>query len=489
MELGAITETVNVQAAAPLVNAVSAEQNQTFESVKVTDLPLARRNVSNILGIGTGVSRSTTQHGTLRLNGLGQGGTGISLDGTEASGNPEGRSAGMFQNFNQVDLVSIDAVQEVQVIKGVAQAEYGRAVGGQINVITRSGTNEFHGSLFENFQAENLNARNQTLPNKPGATFNQFGASAGGRVIRDRIFFFSAYEGYRDASFRVVSGDMPTPRTRAEVLAAVPSYDLALRILPLPNQPYAADAVTGFYQSAATFRGRDNTAMAKGDFRIGNSGNLAMTYGRMRPFQVTPRVYPNGADDQTHKGMQERATVNFIAGGAAWTSETRFGLTVNDMTRVDTFFDKGIDTTTPEQTSWGRRIGAIKTNLGWSTPDTETRPLEGVTWSALAQVRAAFRTALAQVRRRVRARGRLPHQPPKSGLHVLQQSRPAQQPAFGPDSHVRQPALPRHAMDSERLCAGRLAQEPLPGYQRRRALRLLHPHGREAHHASRRRTL
>ncbi|MDP3000124.1 MAG: TonB-dependent receptor, partial [Bryobacterales bacterium] len=256
MELGAITETVNVQAAAPLVNAVSAEQNQTFESVKVTELPLARRNVSNILGIGTGVSRSTTQHGTLRLNGLGQGGTGISLDGTEASGNPEGRSAGMFQNFNQIDLVSIDAVQEVQVIKGVAQAEYGRAVGGQINVITRSGTNEFHGSLFENFQAENLNARNQTLPTKPGATFNQFGASAGGRVVRDRIFFFAAYEGYRDASFRVVSGDMPTPRTRAEVLAAVPAYNLALRILPLPNQPYAAEAVTGFYKSAATFRGR-----------------------------------------------------------------------------------------------------------------------------------------------------------------------------------------------------------------------------------------
>jgi hypothetical protein len=91
LEVGAVTETVTVESSAPLINAVSAEQQQNFESVKVTELPLARRNVSNILTIGTGVSRSTTQHGTLRLNGLGQSGTAISLDGTEASGNPEGR--------------------------------------------------------------------------------------------------------------------------------------------------------------------------------------------------------------------------------------------------------------------------------------------------------------------------------------------------------------------------------------------------------------
>src|SRR5881628_591243 len=106
MEPGPGTEDGNVQASAPLLDTVSAEQRQTFETVKITELPLARRNVSNIVTLGTGVSRSTTQHGTLRLNGMGQSGTAISLDGTEASGNPEGRSAGMFQNFNQIDLVS-----------------------------------------------------------------------------------------------------------------------------------------------------------------------------------------------------------------------------------------------------------------------------------------------------------------------------------------------------------------------------------------------
>jgi len=381
LQVGAVSETLTVEGAAPQINTMSAEQQQTFESVKVTELPLARRNLSNILAIGTGVSRSTSQHGTLRMNGLGQSGTAISLDGTEASGNPEGRSAGMFQNFNQIDLVSIDAVQEVQIIKGVTPAEYGRALGGQINVITRSGTNQFHGSLFENFQAENLNARNQNLPNKPGATFNQFGSSAGGPVRRDRIFFFGAYEGYRDATFRRVDGDVPTESMRRELIAAVPSYDLALRILPLPNTPHAANATAGYYQSAGTFRGRDNHVMGKGDLRLFGNGSLALTYARMRPSQLTPRLFPNGANDQTHSGLQERGTLNFITGGAAWASESRFGITVNDMNRIDRFFDEGRDPNRPEETAWGRRIGRIQTTLGWSTPGSEARPLTGNTWS------------------------------------------------------------------------------------------------------------
>ncbi|MGH9632331.1 MAG: carboxypeptidase regulatory-like domain-containing protein, partial [Bryobacteraceae bacterium] len=117
LEVGAVTETVDVEAAAPQVNTVSPEQQQTFETLKVTELPLARRNFSNILSIGTGVSltpRGSSGHGTFRMNGLGQSGTGISLDGTDASANPENRSTGMFQNFNYIDMVSIDAIAEVQ---------------------------------------------------------------------------------------------------------------------------------------------------------------------------------------------------------------------------------------------------------------------------------------------------------------------------------------------------------------------------------------
>ena len=77
----------------------------------------------------------------------------------------------MFGDFNYINGISIEAVGEVQVTKGVIPAEYTRSLGGNLNIISRSGTNELHGSLFENFRAENLNARNQFLTTKPGVTF------------------------------------------------------------------------------------------------------------------------------------------------------------------------------------------------------------------------------------------------------------------------------------------------------------------------------
>lgn len=69
-------------------------------------------------------------------------------------------------------------------------------MGGQVNLLTRSGTNKWHGSLFKNFQSDSLNARPQRLRSKPGLTFNQFGGSIGGPIKRDKIFIFGVYEGY-----------------------------------------------------------------------------------------------------------------------------------------------------------------------------------------------------------------------------------------------------------------------------------------------------
>ena len=122
--------------------------------------------------------------------------------------------------------MSIEAIQEVDTVKGVPSAEYGNIVGGQVNLISRSGTNRWHGSLFENFQAEELNARNQRLANKPGSTFNQFGGSAGGAILKNRLFVFGVYEGYRDRAFSIVQDNLPTPRLRNDMLAGVPSYKI-----------------------------------------------------------------------------------------------------------------------------------------------------------------------------------------------------------------------------------------------------------------------
>ena len=121
-----------------------------------------------------------------------------------------------------------------------------------VNLISRSGTNSFHGSLFEVFRAEDLNAKERRLTTRTPFTYNQYGGSLGGPIKRDRIFFFAAYEGYQESSFAIVQGDVPTPKFRAEALAAQPAYKIFLDTLYLPNQPHAADADSARYVGAAS---------------------------------------------------------------------------------------------------------------------------------------------------------------------------------------------------------------------------------------------
>lgn len=116
LDLGAVSETVSVEGAAPLVNAVNAEQRESVTSFQVEQLPLARRNYTNLLSFGTGVTVSNAnsapghgnRDGGVRLNGLGRSGTTFTLDGTDANANSEGRA--LFTNFNYIDIISIEAI-------------------------------------------------------------------------------------------------------------------------------------------------------------------------------------------------------------------------------------------------------------------------------------------------------------------------------------------------------------------------------------------
>jgi len=372
LEVGKLTETVKVTSEAPLVNTVAPEQTQSFSGLEVKELPLARRNFTNILRIGAGIT--TAGEGGVRLNGLGRSGTRVSVDGTEASGSPEGPATSMYQGFNYIDLLSIEAIQEVQTIKGVIQAEYGQSLGGNVNLITRSGTNEYHGSLFENYQGSVLNARNQFLTGPVGAkvstprlVFNQFGGAFGGPIRKDRLFIFGTYEGYREVASRVVQGNVPTARLRNALIAAVPDYKLALDTLPPPNQAHDPQGATGRFIGVGLSRATDNHGVVKGDLRLWQNSNLAVTYTRGRPFRLNPAL--SEVNPRIWHGYQERGTVSFVTGRASWTSETRFGYNLNDIDRIDAFFEVG-DPKKREVFFGGRRVPQIN-GLGFSTADTE----------------------------------------------------------------------------------------------------------------------
>lgn len=106
LEVGALSETVKVEGTAPLVNTVSTEQLQAFDSMTVKELPLARRNVGNILRIGTGITDSGEG---VRMDGTGKNGSTYSVDGTDASSNPEGRYSSTYGRSNYIDIMSIEA--------------------------------------------------------------------------------------------------------------------------------------------------------------------------------------------------------------------------------------------------------------------------------------------------------------------------------------------------------------------------------------------
>lgn len=373
LELGAVSETVSVEGTAPLVNTVSAEQSQSVSRLEAAELPLAKRNVANLLGLGTGVSPGA---GFVRLNGVGKTGTLYTVDGTNATADPESRTTSMRGNFEQINLLSLEAVEQVETTKGILPAEYGQALGGNVNLITKSGTNSWHGGAFENFQSDNLNARLQFLSTKPNAVFNQFGGSVGGPIKRDRVFFFADYEGYRQSVTQVVSGTVPTPNFRQQITAAVPAYAIPLQVTPLPNQSYAPAADTGLYISGAAQTASDNHVDFKGDIRLTNMSNLALTYSHGRPDLTTPRIFLNGANDQAYHGFTDRGTASYVFGRAAWTSETRFGYNLNDMDRTDAYLKQGIADILP----LGGRAPQLAYS-GFSTPGAELWLEEGRTWS------------------------------------------------------------------------------------------------------------
>ena len=183
------------------------------------------------------------------MNGVGRNGTVYSLDGTNASGNSGGNNPGVYQGANLVDVMSVEGIDEVSAVKGVIPAEYENAIGGQVNLVSKSGTNEWHGSVFENHQDSALNARFQRVSAKPHLTLNQFGGSLGGPIKKNKIFIFGDYEGYRDSESSFVEGNVPTPAIRTQLLNAVPAYQLALQAFPLPNQPTAPGATVGDFSA------------------------------------------------------------------------------------------------------------------------------------------------------------------------------------------------------------------------------------------------
>ncbi len=340
LEIGAVTEKVTVTAGTPLVNTVNAQQLVSHGTMEVREMPLARRDWTNLLNVGTGVEVRGSGGGTgISMNGLPPGGFSLTVDGTQASANSEESSLTSFGNFNLIKVVSLEAISEVTVHKGIVQAEYANTMSGNVGLITKSGTNTYHGSVFENYQNGELNARNQFLATKPESTLHQFGASFGGPLIKNRLFSFAVYEGYRQDSFAAINSDVPTAEYRALAIAAVPAYQQFFDTLPPPNQPYAAGARTGVFNGSGSSVANDDHLVLRGDYNVNNTNRFSSRYTRGRPDSLSPRVSP--VNPRTFAGFDDTFTASYFRIASGLSTETRFGFSSNDVTRLDGIYTLG----------------------------------------------------------------------------------------------------------------------------------------------------
>ncbi|MGH9657065.1 MAG: TonB-dependent receptor domain-containing protein, partial [Bryobacteraceae bacterium] len=226
LELGGIVEQVTVVGGAPLVNTVNPSLGQVIENRRIVDLPLNGREPFSLATLAPGVLPPPTT-GLVHLGGAVPSINGAANFTSEVTvdGMPNTTPRNSGRNNFLIYTPSVDAVAEFKVETNSLSAEFGRFNGGVISVVTKSGTNEFHGTLYE-FHRNSAMDSNSFFNNRAGIPLgalrrNQFGATAGGPLLipaayngRNRTFFFGDYEGFRESQLAISSSTVPTALQR-----------------------------------------------------------------------------------------------------------------------------------------------------------------------------------------------------------------------------------------------------------------------------------
>jgi hypothetical protein len=221
LKVASVSSSVTTTAEAAQLETDSSEHSQVVAEREIAELPLNGREYSQLVGLSTGVVPSPNQllgsylgrDGSFNINGLRSVYTNYLLDGVD--NNFYGTSNQGFSN--QVVQLPPDSVAEFRVVTNNTSAEYGRSGGATINVVTRYGTNQWHGRAWEFMRNTNLNAQGFFLPDvggKPALHRNQFGGNFGGPLKKDKLFFFVDYEGYRQTQSFTDHASLPSMAER-----------------------------------------------------------------------------------------------------------------------------------------------------------------------------------------------------------------------------------------------------------------------------------
>ena len=250
MKVGEVTTTIEVSAsAALLVETDTSDRGQVINQRQIVELPLNGRNYSDLALLTTGVRRSAyafanpPREGAFNVNGQRSIFNNFLMDGVDNNG--YGTSNQGFSS--QVVQATPDALAEFKVVTSVMSAEFGRSSGAVINASIKSGTNEFHGSVWEFLRNTSLNAAGYFPPltGKPVFQRNQFGLTFGGPIVKNRAFFFTNWEGFRERQKFAVFSNLPTVNERQGIFGVAVRNPLTGEVFPA-NTPIPQDRITSF---------------------------------------------------------------------------------------------------------------------------------------------------------------------------------------------------------------------------------------------------
>lgn len=263
LTLGDVSETVMVESGAPLVNTESATVSTVINQTFIENIPLNGRSFQTLINLTPGVvvTPSTfNDQGQFSVNGQRADANYFTVDGVSANFGVTGFIA-MMQSASGAlpalsasggtnSLVSVDAMQEFRLQTSSFAPEFGRTPGGQISIATRSGSNAFHGTLFEYFRNDVLDAKDWFVNfnglAKPAERLNDFGGVLGGPFVRDETFFFLSYEGQRLRQPSSMQTVVPSSQSRQQAPATMRPY---LNAFPVANGPDLAAGVGQFNAS------------------------------------------------------------------------------------------------------------------------------------------------------------------------------------------------------------------------------------------------
>ena len=333
LPVGAASETLTVKGGAPLINTESATVSTVVDRQFADNLPLNGRSFQTLINLAPGVVVTPSNYGDngqFSVNGQRSGSNYWMVDGVSANigvgasstgypGNGLGGGLGSFSAMGGTNsLVSVDALQEFRIQTSSYAPEFGRTPGGQISIVTRSGTNEFHGTLFDYLGNDALDANDwfanyNGLP-KPEERQNDFGGTFGGPLSKDNTFLFFSYEGLRLRLPEVLETTVPDLSARR---SAVPNLQPYLNAFPLPNG--SDEIATGIAQFNASFS--NSSSLDAYSLRIDQK--LPKTVALFGRYAYSPsEIIARGSGGSLNTVSPTRITTETGTVGATWTPAT-----------------------------------------------------------------------------------------------------------------------------------------------------------------------